>query len=150
MARYFLDTNLLLRFIDSNDALHSLAAGATLELLKRGHELTINSQVLIELWGVATRPATNNGLGWDPVKIEQAIQFLRGRFTFLEDSNQVFSNWLQLVTTHGVRGKQVHDTRIAAAMLAHGVTEILTFNGADFKRFTTIRAISPADIVGSP
>ena len=34
-----------------------------------------------------------------------------------------------------VGGKQVHDANIVATMLARGVTRLLTFNAADFRRF---------------
>ena len=150
MARYFLDTNLLVHLVDTNDPRYALVSAAALKLLQDGQELAVNSQVLIELWAVATRPVTANGLGWDISRIEQEVQYLRGRFTFLEDNVRVFENWLRLVTTFNVRGKQVHDTRLVAAMLAHGVTDLLTFNDADFKRFTSIRALNPADVVNNP
>ena len=39
-----------------------------------------------------------------------------------------------------------HDARIAAAMLAHGVTNILIFNGGDFKRFRGVKTVEPADV----
>ncbi len=44
---------------------------------------------------------------------------------------------------YGVCGVQVHDARLAAAMYAHGISEILTFNGFDFTRFAGITAIDP-------
>ncbi len=41
-------------------------------------------------------------------------------------------------------GKQVHDANIAATMLAHGITRLLTFNVADFQRFAgLIELIAP-------
>jgi len=150
MARYFLDTNLLVHLADANDPLYAVASAVTLKLLNDGHELAINGQVLIELWAVATRPPIANGLGWEIARAEQAIQYLRGHFIFLEDNSQIFENWLRLVTAFNVRGKQVHDTRLVAAMLSHGITELLTFNDADFKRFTSIRALNPADVAKTP
>ncbi len=38
-------------------------------------------------------------------------------------------------------GKQAHDTRLVAAMIAHEMTHILTFNTDDFKRFSEITAV---------
>ena len=41
-------------------------------------------------------------------------------------------------------GKQVHDANIAAAMLAHGESRLLTFNAADFRRFAPlIEVVAP-------
>ncbi|WP_238993744.1 hypothetical protein [Calothrix sp. PCC 6303] len=54
--------------------------------------------------------------------------------------------WEQLVVKYQVKGKQVHDTRLVAAMIAHQITHLLTFNTDDFKRFTEITVIEPRDI----
>jgi predicted nucleic acid-binding protein len=35
-------------------------------------------------------------------------------------------------------GRQVHDANIVATMLAHGETRLLTFNDADFRRFSSV------------
>ena len=37
-------------------------------------------------------------------------------------------------------------TRIVAAMRIHGITDLLTFNGDDFKRFSEINVIHPSEI----
>lgn len=47
----------------------------------------------------------------------------------------MYPEWRRLVVAHGVRGVQVHDARLAAAMRVHGVGRILTLNGADFARY---------------
>jgi predicted nucleic acid-binding protein len=47
---------------------------------------------------------------------------------------------------HGVLGVQVHDARLAASMIVHGVTSILTFNVMDFSRFTGLTALHPSNI----
>jgi hypothetical protein len=36
-----------------------------------------------------------------------------------------------------------HDARLVAAMIVHGVTHLLTFNGADFARYSGIRITDP-------
>jgi hypothetical protein len=38
--------------------------------------------------------------------------------------------------------------RIVAAMLVHGITQLLTFNADDFKRFSDIVVLSPTGVVG--
>lgn len=37
----------------------------------------------------------------------------------------------------------VHDTRLVAAMLVHGLTHILTFNISDFLPYPEITAVNP-------
>jgi predicted nucleic acid-binding protein len=43
-----------------------------------------------------------------------------------------------------VRGAKVHDARLAAVMQAHGLTRILTFNAADFRRYSDITVLDPS------
>jgi hypothetical protein len=50
------------------------------------------------------------------------------------------------VLVHKVIGLNVHDARLVAAMLVHGVTHILTANVKDFVRYTSVTAISPDQI----
>lgn len=68
-------------------------------------------------------------------------------FTFLHDSEATHAIWRRLVLDYRVSGVQVHDARLVAAMLVHGVTHILTFNTDDFKRFVEITAVKPSEIV---
>jgi hypothetical protein len=41
---------------------------------------------------------------------------------------------------------QVHDARLVALMQVHGITHILTLNGADFARYPGIVPIDPASL----
>jgi len=41
---------------------------------------------------------------------------------------------------------KVHDAKIVAAMKAHDIDNLLTYNTSDFKRYDGIGAISPKDI----
>ena len=52
--------------------------------------------------------------------------------------------WRQLVIKYQVSGVQVHDTRLVAAMLEHGIAHLLTFNTDDFKRFSEINVVHPS------
>ena len=49
---------------------------------------------------------------------------------------------------YGVSGVQVHDARLVATMIVHGVTHILTFNTSDFVRYAPqgIVAVDPATV----
>jgi predicted nucleic acid-binding protein len=63
------------------------------------------------------------------------------------DTPQIFTEWESLVIKYQVMGKQVHDARLAAAMVAHNITHLLTFNVDDFKRFSDIVVVDPRSIV---
>jgi predicted nucleic acid-binding protein len=64
--------------------------------------------------------------------------------TLLPDDARVYAAWRELISAHDVRGVQVHDAKLAAAMLTHDVFHILTFNGADFARYPKIEAVHPS------
>jgi predicted nucleic acid-binding protein len=149
MANYLLDTNVLLRVANFSDVSHQLASDATAYLQAGGSVSFLTAQVLIEFWCVATRPLANNGLGWDPVNVDIAVQSPRSEFPLLDDMPDIFPLWRNLTVAHGVRGKQVHDARLVAVMQFHGVDHILTFNVSDFRRFTGIVAVHPTELVSA-
>ena len=64
-------------------------------------------------------------------------------FDFLPDTEEVYQNWRELVVNHSVSGVKVHDAKIVAAMKAHNIQNLLTFNAKDFKRYTDVKAVEP-------
>ena len=50
---------------------------------------------------------------------------------------------------YDVRGRQVYDARLVAVMLVHNISQILTFNITDFKRYQEITAVHPDQISAS-
>jgi predicted nucleic acid-binding protein len=147
MADYLLDTNIILRLVNSDDVQHELVLRAVEALIVRGDNPAVTPQVLIEFWSATTRPSDVNGYGWDPTRVAQEIVALSARFRLLPDDPTIYSKWIELVTNIGVRGKQVHDTRLVAVMLVHGVRHLLTFNVKDFQRFGQIEAVHPTTVV---
>ncbi len=146
MARYLLDTNVLLSSLRRGSAQREEAKRAVQKLLQAGDDLLVTPQVLIEFWSVATRPAEANGMGLEPSFVGRYVERIGLRFPELPDVKDVFKNWLALVKTHERRGKQVHDARLVAVMLTHGVENLLTFNADDFGRYQEIKAVHPADV----
>lgn len=84
--------------------------------------------------------------GWTAAQTDAEVAVLENTFTVLPDTSAINSEWRRLVTAHSVLGKQVHDTRIVAAMNIHRVTNLLTFNTADFKRFSNIVLVDPKTV----
>ena len=146
MTRYLLDTNVVMRFCNPSDVQHGLATDAISRLLMQSDECLLVTQVIIEFWVVATRPTQVNGLGWTVEQTRSTIDQLLDRFPFLEESPQIFPNWLNLVTTNRVMGKRTHDARIIAVMLANGISHLLTFNPSDFAGLSSITIIHPQDL----
>lgn len=143
-----LDANVLLRFADPTAAQHPTAVAALVALRAQGDSPRTLPQSLYEFWVVATRPVANNGLGLSIAECEQTLVRIEALFPLLSDPPALFAEWRMLVVAHGCHGKVAHDARYVAALRALGLTHLLTFNDADFARFTGITVLAPA--VGTP
>jgi predicted nucleic acid-binding protein len=146
---YLIDTNVLLRLVQDSHLMHDKAADSIRKLLAANEDLFIIPQNLIEFWAVATRPANYNGLGLTIDEAEQELSRLKSIFTLRPDTATIFPEWENLVKLHKVAGRQAHDARIVAAMLAHGIKNLLTFNTDDFKRYAEIAIRDPENIANS-
>jgi predicted nucleic acid-binding protein len=114
-------------------------------LRQRGHDLVIVPQVLYEFWSVATRPIEQNGLGMNSSEAQAELTAIQRLVRLLRDERGIYAIWEQLVSSFGVKGKQAHDARLAAAMQRHAITHIPTFNTADFARYVFVTALTPND-----
>ena len=162
---YFLDTNILLRTLVTDDPNYQITMSAIASLKRGKEQLFIAPQNLIELWNAATRPAGQsfagfklprflwlhkNGLGLSPDEAQAEVARLKELFVLLPDREQIYPEWERLVKTYKVKGAKVHDTRLVAFMLVHRLSHILTFNVKDFRRFSPeITPVSPTDIINS-
>lgn len=143
---YLADTNIILRLAEPAHPMHNTTLNTIKKLFNNGDEVCLIPQNLIEFWNVATRPANKNGLGWTPQQTDTEVADLEAIFTILPDTQTIYSEWRKLVVNHSVSGKQVHDTRIVAAMYVHTITHLLTFNVGDFKRFSNITLVNPTSV----
>ena len=66
------------------------------------------------------------------------------------DPPAIYQEWERLVVQNAVIGVNVHDARLVAAMLVHGLTHILTFNTSDFARYSEITAVNPTALSPEP
>jgi predicted nucleic acid-binding protein len=129
--------------VEPNDPEYGLVRKAVRALTEQGETLCYASQNLAEFWNVCTRPALNNGLGLTPAETDARATLIECRFRLLTDNERVHREWRRLVVAHSVTGVQVHDARLVAAMLAHGVSRLLTLNDRDFARYPGISALHP-------
>ncbi len=140
------DSNILVFSANQQSAFYQVAIDATTKLRQRGDLPCVLPQNLIEFWVFATRPTTSRGLGFTPLQAQVEIAKIKALFRLLPDSPAIFAEWEKLVGQHAVLGKNAHDARIAAAMIVHGITHLLTLNAGDFKRFQGITALEPKDV----
>ncbi len=133
-----LDTNILTRITQAQNAQSTVARDAVRALLARREQLIVVPQNLYEFWVVATRasgppPDGRNGSGMTPEQAGQWLRFFRRRFTLLPDRDEICSLWQDLVEQRAVKGFRAHDARLVAAMQSYGITHLLTFNPSDFR-----------------
>ena len=147
---YLTDTSVLIRTVHANSSFQQIALDALDELRKQKETLCIIPQNIIEFWVVATRPTASNGLGLTVEETKARIEQLKMLFILKSDQSDIFDNWESLVDRYRVAGKNAHDTRLVAAMKAHGISHILTFNTDDFKRFKDITTVvSPQEVLAA-
>jgi predicted nucleic acid-binding protein len=139
--RILLDTNVLCRLAERGHPDHPIAENAIAELRRGQHELCLVPQVIYEYWVVVTRPVAENGLGMSTTDVDMAVTLWLEVFTLLPDDQGLFLLWRELARLHDAKGKSAHDTRLVAAMNRHGLTHLLTFNVADFRRYSGIEII---------
>ena len=140
------DTNVLLRLLQPEHPQYQIAAMALAGLRRQESDLCIAPQNLVEFWAVETRPVKENGLGLSPLTTAGEVRVLRDLFRVLEGKPGIAEAWEKLVSGHLVSGKQAHDAHLVAVMNVHGVRRILTFNGADFRRYGSVEVIAPSSI----
>lgn len=139
------DTNVWLRLADNRSSQHTQARESIVQLLSRDARVFLVPQNLVEFWAVATRPAEANGLGWSAGKAAFEVSRMRSRFELLPESERIFEKWFEVVQSEKISGKRVHDARLAVQLWVHGVSHLLTFNGADFAKFTWLSVLRPGD-----
>lgn len=146
----FVDTGVLLRLVIRTDPANQETRQAVRFLKVRGDKLVALTQNAAEFWNVCTRPTSARGYGLSIQETEKKLRTLQRLIEFRADSLAGFQEWKRLVVAHQVSGVEVHDTRLVAAMHVQGITQIVTYNKADFKRFQNITASLPNEILNQP
>ncbi|MEH2027174.1 type II toxin-antitoxin system VapC family toxin [Nostoc sp.] len=143
---FLIDTNIILRLAQLEHPMRADSLNALSILKTQGEDYYLTPQNLIEYWRTCTRPTDRNGLGMTIADTDAALTDLEDVFTILPDIPDIYEQWRRLVVNYGVMGVNVHDARLVATMLVHGLTHIMTFNIRDFTRYAEITAVHPTEI----
>jgi predicted nucleic acid-binding protein len=130
----FVDTNVLVYATQASSTQHAVAQTLLHTPEAAGIPPWISDQILREFLAAVTRPQPVLPPMPMALAIEQA-KFFSQRFWIAVDGPAVRTQLLALLGTYPTAGRQVHDANIVATMLANGITRLLTFNVADFRRF---------------
>jgi predicted nucleic acid-binding protein len=149
--QYLLDTGILLRLVNRHDPEHVAVRDAVRSLRRRAAQLVTSYQNLGEFWNVLTRPVTPNRTGYGR-SIEEAVRcvrFFRKYTAVIPETTASGELALALMEQCCVIGSKVHDTRLAAIALSTSPTQILTLNASDFRRFSGLSVVTPAEILAA-
>jgi predicted nucleic acid-binding protein len=132
-------------FVDTNVLVYSTARGAPFQERARtalarlvvDEQLFISRQILREYLAAMTRQQVWGKALSLTEAIADTLVFTQ-RFAVLENGPPVWEQLIELGSRYSFGGRQVHDANIVATMLAYGERRLLTFNGADFRRFAEL------------
>lgn len=140
------DTNILLRIGDEDAPEHAVVVAAVRKLQARGVKLCCGTQDMAEFWNVCTRPCDRGGMDLSVAETARRIHDLERLVTVFIEKAEQYRIWKALVEEYAVRGVQVHDARLVALMKSYSMSQILTLNGADFKRYNGIMIVHPSGV----
>ena len=142
-------TNILLRLAEPGDPDYAIVRSAVDALVDRDEELCYAAQNLVEFWNVCTRPVAQNGFGLSTAATDERARIIEAELRLLPDGDRVHLEWRRLVVRYRVSGSKVHDARLVAATLVHGVSNMLTLNDRDFGRYAGISVVHPRAVLAS-
>jgi predicted nucleic acid-binding protein len=145
--RVLVDTNILLRSAQPTHPLCAQATHAVSKLIRQKDAVFFCSQNIAEFWNVATRPADLNGLGLSHEEVVQEVSSIERLLTLLPEIPAIYPAWKEILKDNKVQGVKVYDARLVAIMNVYAVESILTFNTADFKRYSNITALHPSSML---
>ena len=89
----------------------------------------------------------SEGLGLSHEEALHEVASIEKLLTLLPDIPAIYAAWKEIVRDHRVQGIKVYDARLVATMSVYAVESVLTFNAADFKRYSNISALHPSSVL---
>ena len=138
-----LDTNILV-YAHREDSPHHVAAAKLLNDLAQGPaEWAVPWPCIHEFFAVVTHrriyaPPTTPAVALDAIDALAALPNVR----FLHETAGHLVELRTLLARSGATGARIHDARIAAICISHGIAELWTA-GRDFSWFPDLRTVNP-------
>jgi toxin-antitoxin system PIN domain toxin len=138
-----LDTNLLVYAHRPDNSFHAAASKLVRELAESKAAWAIPWQCLHEFYSVATNPRIHPVPTPVDIAINQIEIWLESpTLHLLSETPEYWPYLCQLIAKARLQGPMVHDARIAALCLTHGVRELWSAD-RDFSRFPNLRVRNP-------
>jgi len=138
-----LETNILVHAHRPEMPGYAKATAAIHDLVASGRRMGLVAHCLVEFTGVVT-----NARIWKQpssaaqVRAQVTAWTAPPKVHVLTEEADFVQEFIDLVESSGVQGGGVHDARIAACCLAHGVRTLWTAD-RDFGRFPALRTANP-------
>lgn len=137
------ETNILVYAHRRDMVQHGEASRAVRILAAQGASWAIPWPCVHEFLSVVTNPRMFR----DPTSLANAVGVIEdlskgGNLVFLAEADGHLARLKDAGVAGGVAGPRIHDARIAAICLSHGVTELWTAD-RDFARFPALRVRNP-------
>ena len=137
------DTNILLYAHREDASFHDVAAARVRELAEGRGQWCIPWPCVHEFFAIATHPRIFAPPTPSAKAIEQVEAWLESpTLTLLSESNAHWGELRRLLEAARISGPQVHDARVAALCIQHGVRALWTAD-RDFSRFSGLTAVNP-------
>lgn len=137
------ETNVLVYAHRSESPFHAPARAAVRLLAEGARRWAIPWPCIHEFLGVVTRPRVYDPPTPMPIALAQMDAWMESpALALLSEDVAYWPSLRDVLSASGVAGAKVHDARIAALCLRHGVSELWSAD-RDFGRFPALRVRNP-------
>lgn len=137
------DTNVLVYTHRSDSEWHDRAAGCLRSLAEGRAPWAIPWPCVHEFLAIVTHPRVYDPPTPIPVALEQVDAWMESpSLLLIGEGAEHWTSLRPLVETGRIAGPKIHDARIAALCLSHGV-QVLWTADRDFSRFPALRTVNP-------
>jgi hypothetical protein len=137
------DTNILVHAHRRDSEFHQPAAEAMRELAESPAEWAVPWPCLHEFYSVVTHPRIYDPPSSAAAAADQIAAWLESPSVVPLSEGETYWRTLSSLLTHGkISGPLVHDARIAALCLSHGIGELWSAD-RDFGRFPRLKVTNP-------
>ena len=138
------DTNLLVYAHRRESSYHQQANDLVRDLAEGKSRWAIPWPCMYEFFSVVTNPRIWQETASTPAQASRQIEawINSPNLALLSETEDFATVLIQLMQQPRIRGPIIHDARIAALCLAHGVEELLT-RDRDFQLFAQLRTRNP-------
>lgn len=137
-----IDTNVLIYAHRRDSPFFDAASRQLTRLVDRGEPWAIPWPCVHEFYNTTTNPRRMSVPTSIPDTLHQVDAWVSAGAVFLAEGSDHLSILRGLVDKGRVIGPRIHDARIAAICLSHGISELWTAD-RDFSRFPALRTRNP-------